>query len=244
MNLYYWKAKPNFGDLLSTLLVKHFTGLDSQWSTPRLSELIVVGSILEHMPKRWGGVIAGAGKLKESTTVDFPNANILALRGPLTAKGLAGNFAIGDPALLADELVPLQDKQYNLGIVQHWSDKSLETNPLFTQYKPHIINVGHDPLKVITEISKCKKIVSSSLHGIILADAFGIPRRIEIPQLALDKPEQEGGLFKWQDYNASINLPFKVGVTQEADRHTVADRQSELFDVFQEIKFLFRLSHE
>lgn len=239
MNLYYWKGKKNFGDLLSSLLLTRFARLNSEWSEPQDAELVIVGSILEHLPEDWGGVIAGAGKLHEKTKVKFPNAKILALRGPLTAKGLKGNFVVGEPGLLADELVPLEDKEYNLGIVPHWTDTKLEHNPIFKQFNPKIIRVGDDPLKVISEIGKCKKIVSSSLHGIVLADAFGIPRRIELSPRMLSHPHQEGGLFKWMDYSASINKKLEIGVTQEADRNVIADKQSELFDVFEELKTLF-----
>lgn len=199
----------------------------------------MVGSILEHLPQSFSGVIAGCGKLHEHSLVDFPNARILALRGPLTAKGVKGNYVLGDPGLLADELVPTQDKLYDLGIVPHWTDKTLATNPMFTKYNPLIISPLQNPLDVIRQIGQCKKIVSSSLHGIILADAFSIPRRIEIPPRALSHPNQEGGLFKWHDYSRSINMKLEIGVTQEPDRNIIIDKQNELFDVFEEIKSIF-----
>jgi pyruvyltransferase len=239
MKLYYWNAKKNFGDLLASLLIQKFTRIPTKWSPPEKSELVVIGSILEHLPKTWAGVIAGAGKLHEKTKLSFPNARILSVRGPLTAKGLKGNFVLGDPGLLADELVPQQEKKYALGIVPHWTDTKLEHNPLFTRYKPKIIRVTDNPLKVIAEIGQCHKIVSSSLHGIVLADAFGIPRRIELSPKMISHPTQEGGTFKWQDYNASINVKFRTGFTQQADRNRILDKQHELFDVFLEIKKIF-----
>lgn len=199
----------------------------------------MTGSVLEHFSQDWNGVIVGTGKLHEKTKVNFPNAKILALRGPLTAKGVKGNFVLADAGLLADELVPLEDKQYDLGIVPHWTDKQLEHTPIFKKYKPKIIRVSDDPLQVIKEIGQCKKIVSSSLHGIILADAFGIPRRIELAPRMLSHPHQEGGLFKWEDYAASLNMKLEIGITQEVDRHLITEKQHELFDVFEEVKKLF-----
>lgn len=239
MKTYYWKDKKNFGDLLTALLLHRFARLDSSWSIPEHAELVMVGSILEQIPHDWSGVIAGCGKLHENTIINFPNAKILALRGPLTAKGVRGNIVLADPGLLADELVGEQDKLYNLGIVPHWTDKSLENNPLFKKYNPKIIRVTDDPLKVIKEIGQCKKIVSSSLHGIILADAFSIPRRIEMAPRMISHPHQEGGLFKWEDYSASIGMKLKIGLTQEADRNIVIEKQHELFDLFEEIKSIF-----
>lgn len=239
MRTYYWKGKPNFGDLLTPLLIKRFTKLDSSWSLPDQSELVMVGSILEHLPRDYSGIIFGTGKLHEKTIVDFPYATILGLRGPLTARGLKKKVTLGDPGLLADELVPLPDKIYDLGLIPHWTDTSLEHNQIFKKYKPKIIRVSDDPLKVIKEIGQCKKIVSSSLHGIILADAFGIPRRIEISPRVLSHPGQEGGLFKWQDYSSSIGLKLTIGVTQEPDKNIIIDRQHELFDIFDQIRGIF-----
>ncbi len=240
MKLYYWNKKRNFGDLLGSYLIKRFTNLPTTWSPPESSELVMMGSILEHLPNYYTGVIAGIGKLHQnSTPPDLEYSTILALRGPLSAKGIKGNFVLADPGLLADELVPQEDKEYDLGLIPHWTDFTLEKLPLFKQYNPKIINVLDDPLKVISEIGKCKKIVSSSLHGIILADAFGIPRRIEVAPRLLTHPHQEGGLFKWHDYSASLNLKLTIGVTQEVDRNKVIEKQHELFDVFQEIKGIF-----
>lgn len=242
MKLYYWKQKKNFGDLLGPLLVKKFSRLDSEWGDMFESKLVVVGSILEHLPWFYDGVIAGCGMLHEDKEIAFPYAKLLAVRGPLTAIRIKYRRSIGvfgDPGLIADSLVGEQDRIYDLGIIPHWTDKELEHNPIFKKFNPKIIRVDDDPLEVIKQIGQCKKIVSSSLHGIIVADAFGIPRRIEIPPLALSRPKQEGGLFKWRDYSASIELPFEIGVTQEADRNTIIDKQNELFDVFDEIKSIF-----
>ncbi len=239
VKLYAWQAKKNFGDLLSSLLIEKFTHLSHEHSAPGDADLVVVGSILEHLPQHWKGVIAGAGKLHEKTKLHFPHAKILAVRGPLTAKGLKGNFALADPGLLADELIPTEDKLYNLGIVPHWSDTELEHNHTFLKYRPKIIRVDDDPLKVIAEISQCRKIVSSSLHGIVLADAFGIPRRIEVAPRMLSHPHQEGGVFKWMDYAASIYMKLEIGLTQEANRNVIAEKQFELFDVFEEVKKIF-----
>jgi pyruvyltransferase len=236
VKVYYWKGRKNFGDLLTPLLLNKYSHLPSEWVEPEYAELIMAGSVLDKMPRDWKGIIAGSGKLHEKTTLAFPNAKILALRGPLTAKGLKGNFVLADPGLLADELVRCEDKKYELGIVPHWTDTTLEHDPRFTKYNPLIIRVGDDPLKVIREISICRKIISSSLHGIVLADAFGIPRRIEISPRVLSHAHQEGGLFKWKDYSASLNMELTIGLTQEVDRNIIMEKQYELFDVFEEIK--------
>jgi pyruvyltransferase len=239
MKLYYWRGVKNFGDLLAPLLLKRFAHINSEWAAPKESDAVLIGSILDLMPADYGGVIAGCGKLHEERSMDFPHAKVLAVRGPLTARGMKGSFAIGDPGLLADELVGYKDKEYNLGVIPHWTDKTLEFDPRFLKYNPRIIRVSDDPLHFIEEVAKCKKIVSSALHGIILADAFGIPRRIEISPKAISHPKQEGGLFKWKDYSESIGMKLEIGLTQDVNHNKITERQHEIFDVFEAIRAEF-----
>lgn len=242
MKVFYWKGKKNFGDLLTPLLINKFTHLDTEYVEPKNAKLISVGSIIDLLPYDWNGVIAGAGILHEHNEFHTESI-ILAVRGPLTFERIVHNnrknVVLADPGLIADELVGPQEKLYNLGIIPHWTDKELEFNTEFLKYNPKIIRVGDDPLEVIRQIGQCRKIVSSSLHGIILADAFGIPRRIEIPPRALTHPHQEGGIFKWKDYSASIEMKLEIGVTQTASINIITEKQHELFDVFQEIKSIF-----
>ena len=237
MKTWYWKGKKNFGDLLGPLLLKRFADVDvTRADTPAEATVLAVGSILESVQPEWGGIIAGIGSLHEHTDTRrrLTGSKVVGLRGPMTARGMRGDFVLADPGLLADELVGTVEKQHNLGIVPHWSDKRSWAK--FNQWSPHIIDVAGDPLQVIAEIGSCKKIISSSLHGVILADAFGIPRRVEYSE-TLDR---EGGLFKFQDYHASIKMPLELGVTQAANRHRVEDLQNELFDMFEYVGQLLR----
>jgi pyruvyltransferase len=239
---YYWKGKKNFGDLLTPLLLQRFAQLPSQWVKVEDAQIVCVGSLIEHLPEEWGGIVAGCGKLHPTHPSTLNNATILALRGPLTSALVyrkhvrKGSIVLADPALLADELIPPQAKRYELGLVPHWTDKTLELSPTLLKYKPLIIRVSDDPLTVIKQIAQCKKIVSSSLHGIIVADACNIPRRIEIAPRMITHAHQEGGLFKWQDYSASIGMNLEIGLTQLANPNKVIELQHDLFDVFKEIK--------
>ena len=237
---YYWRSKPNFGDLLTPLLLRHFAHLDTVWAEPAQARLVGSGSVLDQLPEDWTGVVAGAGKLHEEKRLSLPRASILAVRGPLSARGLHGDLVLADLGLLADELVGLEEKQWNLGLIPHWTDTTLEHDPRFTRYDPLVIRVADDPLEVIRQIGRCKKIVSSSLHGIILADALAIPRRIEMAPRMLSHPQQEGGVFKWRDYAASLNMSLEIGLTQEANQNFVLGKQYELYDVLAEVKSLLR----
>jgi pyruvyltransferase len=127
-------------------------------------------------------------------------------------------------------LVTVKRRTHNLGILPHWSDDVLATDPRFAKYHPLVIDPGGDPLDVVRAIGSCHKIVTSSLHGAVVADSFGIPRRIEVaPTFAKGN---EGGMFKFRDYNASVGVPHRVGVTQRAEKQNVETIQHILFDLY------------
>jgi hypothetical protein len=236
VSAFWWSLVRNWGDRLTPLLLQRFAHIEPVWAPADAAEVVCVGSILGNLVKPgYTGVVVGSGKMFEEGIVP-PFAHILALRGPLTARGVDGAFALGDPGLLADELVTVNEKTYNLGIVPHWSDYRLEKDPRFLMYDPVIIRSNSDPLDVIRTIGACKKIVSSSLHGLILADAFNIPRRFEATASWL----REGGDFKVRDHNAAIGLPFQIGVTQQADFNRVADCKAGLWDAFKLAGVLLR----
>jgi pyruvyltransferase len=229
---YWWKVVPNFGDAIAPLLLEHFTGIKTEWASVNKAHVVSVGSVLEHVPKKWVGYILGSGKLFEHSKIDIPFSTILSLRGPLSAQGILGSFALGDPGILANELVGFQDKKWDLGIVPHWRDKKLVTK--FTKsVRPTgdvlVIDPGQDPIEVLKQIGSCRKIVTSSLHGLIVADAFLIPRRLEISP-ALSK---EGGDFKFRDYSASINTPFIPGEMMTPSIRMVEELKFNVFDAYE-----------
>lgn len=232
---YWWAARPNFGDGLAPLLLKRFAGIDTEWETISHSQVASIGSILEHIPPLWDGYILGSGRMYPDSHLHLYGSDltVLALRGPLSKKAYHGDCALGDPGLLADELLPAQDRIYDLGIVPHWSDVELHQDPRFVghTWSTLVINPSDDPLKVVGQIGQCKKIVSSSLHGLIVADAYGIPRRFEYTE----QFDREGGLYKFEDYSASIGLTIEVGKLQYANQHYVEDRKHELWDAYREL---------
>lgn len=213
---------------MTPLLLDWFANTQVSWAPAAQADMVVVGSILEHIPRTYRGLVAGVGKMHRNSVIQLPRATVLGVRGPLSAQGFVRNVSLGDPGLLAPELVPPVSKQYNLGLIGHWSDSELGLRPEFARYNPLIIRPDGDPLDVIRQIGSCRKIVSSSLHGIIVADGFGIPRRIEMCK----RFEREGGSFKFEDHNAAVGVPFMVGVTQIAPRYAVQTRQHELYDMF------------
>ena len=234
---YWWREAPNFGDALAPLLIEHFTDLEVEWDTISHASVASIGSILEHIPPLWDGYVLGSGKLFEYSRLHLHTrtAKVLSIRGPLSARGIPGSFTLGDPGLLADELVGPQEKKWDLGIVPHWQDGDLVARYVGVIKAPHtftVINPGDDPLDVLRQIGSCHRIVTSSLHGMIVADAFGIPRKVEICKAMA----RDGGDFKFRDYSASIQCEFKTGVMMEPSRFRVEDVRFAIYDAYKDLE--------
>ena len=62
-----------------------------------------------------------------------------------------------------------------------------------------VIDVNRPPFDVVRDISTCEAIVSSSLHGLIVADA------LEIPNVRVSfHGRLKGGDFKFEDYASGV----------------------------------------
>jgi pyruvyltransferase len=234
---YWWKEVANFGDALAPFLLEHFAGVKAEWSPVSHAQVASIGSILEHIPPLWDGFILGSGMLHEDSRLQIHqmtsgiSAKILAIRGPLTARVLPGTYALGDPGILADELVGVQPKHYDLGILPHFTDSELV--PKFEALIPSnftikVINPSDHPLSVVSQIGQCRRLVTSSLHGMIVADAFGMPRRVEMAAANL----RDGGDFKFRDYSASIQTAWEPGKMVEVSRFRVEDLKFQIYDAF------------
>ena len=138
--------------------------------------------------------------------------DIYALRGQLTreivskAIGKDVECVLADPGLLASLMIEPVKKHYDIGIIPHYVDFKLpEINDLKDYYENSIIiNVRDDFYNVIQKILSCRCVVSSSLHGLIIADSFNIPNQWIV---ASDKVIGDG--FKFRDYYSSYNLDAK-----------------------------------
>ena len=247
MRAYYWCGDHNdihnWGDSLSPILLDHFAGITAEWSTPPDAQIVSTGSVLDVIPDGWHGIVAGSGKLKRETQTDLTNAKVLGLRGPLTAHDVryTGTPVLGDPALLASELTHVTPNLYDLGIIPHWNDPTLCDRFAYLGEQYNVVNIDPkaDPLEVISTIGSCRKIVSSSLHGLIVADAFGIPRRAEKPpgmgSVCVCGNMHEGDSFKFEDHNATVGLPMEWHNVQTADQAVVEKIQYDLFNMFTEL---------
>jgi len=222
--VYWYRGRSNFGDALTEFLLTEL-GVTPHWREPADAELVIVGSILQHLPGGWAGTICGAGLMHGNARVDLSNADVLALRGNLTAARVTVSprhrrVVIGDPGLLVSRVVTHTTAKYDFGIIPHWSDTRLRARYPFGR----LIDVNQPPAHVVSEIASCERVISSSLHGIVVADAFGLPRQAELfPQACID-----GGDFKFRDYASALGETPRFGEMWRAPRDEVERVQDGL----------------
>lgn len=203
----YYKYN-NFGDLL-TPDVLHLCGLRSvHCPSIARSEVVGVGSLLQMLPESYNGKILGAGLIKSSDK-RLPNAKFYLVRGHLSKQSLklGKAVAVGDPGLLAEELYKdsiSATKQFDLGIIPHYVDKENPTINFLIEnsdLKITVIDVQDKPQNVLAQVSKCKSIISSSLHGLIFADSLSIPNQwIKLSDKVIGKD------FKFFDYYSCFDI--------------------------------------
>src|SRR5690606_13580125 len=95
------------------------------------------------------------------------------------------------------------EKRYQVGVVAHMDEQNHPTFKRVMEYHKGsvFINLRHDPIEVIKQIAECEIIISSSLHGLIVADSFNIPSQWIIVTDAL-----KGDGFKFADYYSAFGL--------------------------------------
>lgn len=219
IRLFWWneikmqgKSKENYGDLLGKYLVEKISQKEAVWSKPSKFSIhdffspiyVTIGSILTHVNKKcivWGsGIVSKEYPIKKG--------EFLAVRGPQTRnhlikQGYEVPEVFGDPALLLPKYYnPNIEKEYASGIIPHYSDYNKVKDFYKDDNSILLIDLMTDDVdKTTDEILKCRKIVSSSLHGIIVAHAYGIPAVWQ---------KFSGNIFgddiKYQDYFESVDI--------------------------------------
>lgn len=207
MKTYWWTTTyKNFGDELTPVILEHFIPDEDIELAQRKErgKVLGVGSIMAALEP--GDTVWGSGSNQPGRKYNGRGCKILAVRGPLTAKQIVGapkGVVYGDPALLLPLIYdPKVKKTHKVGILPHYVDKrealkKHNTQEGFATGEEKFIDILDDWRKVIEEVKSCEKIISSSLHGIICAEAYGIPA---VWTKYDTSSKIRGGDFKYQDY--------------------------------------------
>lgn len=209
----------NFGDQMTLYLLEHLADLTVLRASIQTAELIGVGSVLDIVlshANRPDLTIFGSGFIEKGPEA-APRFKVLAVRGALTRARLNIDAPLGDPGLLFGKIIPPQKKRWRLGVVPHYAD-NLKRGDLPKGVR--FINVRQNPIKVSLDIAACDFIVSSSLHGLVVADALGIPNvRLSFQGLV-------GGDYKFRDYYSAFDMD---------DPGSIAQKDLFRFDMFEKM---------
>ena len=175
--------KHNLGDDINKPIIESITGKHVSFvNKVKVHEehLLAIGSVVDSLTTEQS-VIWGSGYLTDKKPLLHKPKKVCAVRGPLTRKvlmsyGVECPEVYGDPALLLPLIYnPQKIKCYKYGIIPHYCDFNLPYLMSFRKSNPDIlfINMGHYSSwkDVIEQICSCERIISSSLHGLIISDA-------------------------------------------------------------------------
>jgi hypothetical protein len=166
----------------------------------------------------------------------LPRAHVLAVRGHLTADriGAPAECALGDPGILLARYLAAPTKRWDIALVPHGHHRQHQVFLSLARTTGHsvrVVNVHQSAHRAAQQIGSARVVITTSLHGLITADSFGIPAVWTTLEPALG-----GGNFKFRDYESVITpgrsrfVPFEAGMRLQefvssawaAQRDTVA----------------------
>lgn len=196
----------------------------SPWGPPAYT---TIGSMLGSQA-RDNYEVWGSGFISSGATPKRLPLRVHAVRGPLSRNryqelGVDVPEVFGDPLLLAKpffEWVPEVARSARLGVVPHFREKDLLPSHLRSDPQVNVIDIESGLEDVWASIGRCEAVVSGSLHGLVAADAHGIPAGwIRLS----DRPAGDG--FKFRDHLTATGRTSAEALT--VDSTTTAD---ELLD--------------
>jgi len=213
----------NWGDKLNPVLCRMLSGMNvvhcyDVFPATAKPEHYVIGSSLERAQKR-RGVVWGAGFIDSAQGIRQAPQRICALRGHLSRErlrelGVGAPDVVGDPALLMPRLYTpgRPRRRYRVGVIHHCYERDIAlARPEALPEGYLFIDITGNLFDVIDQIVACDEIASSSLHGLVCAEAYGVPSTwIKLS----DRPAGDG--FKYRDYYSAIGKRVERPVLVES----------------------------
>ncbi|TCL07344.1 polysaccharide pyruvyl transferase family protein [Sodalis ligni] len=203
--VYWWDpidGSYNAGDHLGRVIVEQMLTLKDKEILDKKNKnnkLLSIGSVMHFANNGdtiWGTGINGKidGKLHRFTTLD-----VRSVRGPLTRdfliqKGIDVPEIYGDPGLLlplffSKDLLRKEEQTKKFLVIPHMN----EGLDKYKEYSDFLCTPRQGAISFTRQIVNSDMVISSSLHGIIIAEAYGIPAIL----LANQSGEAK---FKFDDY--------------------------------------------
>lgn len=210
LRLYWLTSKPNFGDALSPLICARVSGRVIEHAPVGSCDLIALGSLMQRVKEHfwtrritvWGTGFIGPEPSRKS------RHRYCAVRGKLTASIVrAGDdVVLGDPGLLASILLEAESAlapRIRCLVIPHYKDREHPWLQEVARQFPwvEIADVFEPPLELMRRIRSADVVLASAMHGLIVADSFGIPNA----WLKLSD-DVRGGDFKFRDYYSVFDM--------------------------------------
>lgn len=212
----WWYISNNFGDNLNHYLIGAITQAPVIYTQRNRPHNIVCGSIL-HEANEWS-TVWGAGFGNEGQRLCTKYADVRMVRGELSRGILGIDCAVGDPALLLPRYYSRKTRGNYYGIIPHYT----QYEAMLLQYPDAFIIDPFLPImQFIDSLCMCSHIVSSSLHGLIVADAYGIP----------NSWLKYGDEFKYRDYYSTTKQPKEPIFEVSWDECFVSEYKHSLDDM-------------
>lgn len=188
VNLEWYKDDLNLGDYLSKVVVNHMTSIkgiklsDCSFDRKR-KHLMAIGSLLggrgDFNATVWGSGIRNFSSVKGLALKRFyQKLDIRAVRGPFTKSaleqcGFRCPEVYGDPAVLMPCVYTPECKdRKGVVLIKHYLSSYDDLNDKDIV----MLDIKTDDYKsFIDTVVSAEKVISSSLHGIILAETYGVP---------------------------------------------------------------------
>jgi pyruvyltransferase len=220
----------NFGDVIIRFLFNAY-GIPMEPVTTQTQQFdaehvdfVGIGSIMSQVPKEFRGIIWSTGCIRVDN-FEIPHARVWGVRGRLTYKALPKNkrlFAVlGDGAILTRKAMQRKgltknvEKMHVLGIVPHYVDYEIVRSFSIAKMPGVVvIDVFRNPGLILKKLIRCKHILSSSLHGLIVADSLRIPNARFVVETS---SHILGGDFKFRDYYSAFGEKYTSLGTQKME---------------------------
>lgn len=182
VNLEYWNFSENLGDLLAPVVTGWMLGrlgLSLSLEAANPCHLMTIGSVLGlgiFDAVIWGSGVNSFGHVgRIALQKKYRRLDIRAVRGPITAQVLRENGytcpqIYGDPAILLPLIYPGRrpEKKKQYVVIDHYMKRKMTGDDRLS------IRTG-DYRTFLDKILEAEVVYSSSLHGIILAESYGVP---------------------------------------------------------------------
>jgi len=195
----WWHVgRPNFGDDINPSFFERIDRGRVRFAHDRRKPHVLgAGSILKHATP--ASIVCGSGFL-EPPRRPVKAGQIVAVRGELSATACNADSSVllGDSLVIVDAFMKRPEPRHRYGYVPHVTN--VRHWRMLDRRRQHvIIDPAWAPWQVIDAIAACEVVFSQSLHGLIVADALGVPNVWVAPSEAM-----RGGRFKFDDYCSTL----------------------------------------